>query len=425
MTPSPARRPNTTYSPRADAALRTLWTASLLGGLGQSLAGSAGALLAGQIAGSDVAAGLPQTLLVLGSAVSALVLSRMTIRRGRGAALSVGAATAALGSVLVVVAAWAASLPAVLVGSLLLGAGNTAVMLGRYAAADLAPESARARAMASVLVATTVGAVAGPNLLAPTSALAAGTGLPGLAGPYVVAAAAFVAAAGVLRAGWRPTRDATGTATYGLENPVPNASGPTWSRRAVAGLAVLGTANLVMVGVMTMAPIQLHHAGTGLGVIGLVISLHIAGMFAPSPISGRLTDRMGAARAAALAATILVIACSGAAEAHSAATMTVAMVLLGVGWNLSLLSGSALLTGDVTPRQRPIREGWGESGMGVAAAGGGVASGVVMAGGGYSMLAAMGAAIACIVFPLAWVGRAGFAVGEQQSESASSCLEPL
>ncbi|PZS25032.1 MAG: MFS transporter [Pseudonocardiales bacterium] len=423
MTPSHAGRPNTTDSRRADAPLRTLWAASLLGGLGQSLAGSAGALLAEQIAGSDVAAGLPQTLLVLGSAISALVLSRMTIRRGRGVALSAGAATAALGSVLVVVAAWAASLPAVLVGSLLLGAGNTAVMLGRYAAADLAPESSRARAMASVLVATTVGAVAGPNLLAPTSALAAATGLPGLAGPYVVAAAAFVAAAGVLRAGWRPSRDASGTA-YELENPPPNISSPTWSSRAVAGLAVLGTANLVMVGVMTMAPVQLHQAGTGLGVIGLVISLHIAGMFAPSPISGRLTDRMGAARAAALAATILVIACSGAAEAHSAATMTVAMVLLGVGWNLSLLSGSALLTGDVAPRQRPIREGWGESGMGVAAAGGGVASGVVMAGGGYSMLAAMGAAIACIVFPLAWVGRSGFAVGEQRAEPASSCVEP-
>lgn len=400
-----------TRAPRPAHLLPALWVASGLGGIGQSLAGSAGALLAGHIGGSDTAAGLPQSVLVVGSAVSALVLSKVTVRRGRGAALASGAGTAAIGSVLVVVAARAGSLPAVLAGSLLLGAGNTAVMLGRYAAADLAPASSRAKAMASVLTATTLGAVAGPNLLAPASGFATGIGLPGLAGPYVGAAAVFIAAAGVLRVGWRrrgPAPDvATGTMTpAGRDAVSPAGVGRApWSREAVAGLAVLGTANLVMVGVMTMAPVQLRHAGTGLGVIGVVVSVHIAGMYAPSPVSGWVTDRAGAARAAGMAGAILVAACWAAALSHSAATLSAAMLLLGVGWNLSLLAGSALLIADLAPRHRPGREGWGETGMGVAASGGGIASGVVMAGHGYGLLATCGAAIACVVFPLAWVGR--------------------
>ena len=137
--------------------LYALWAASSLGGLGQSLAGAAGALLAGDVGGAVAVAGLPQASLVVGAAVSALALSRLTVRRGRGAALSTGAVVATSGCLVVAAAALLASLWLVLLGSLLLGAGTTAVMLGRYAAADLGPETSRARSMASVLVATTVG----------------------------------------------------------------------------------------------------------------------------------------------------------------------------------------------------------------------------------------------------------------------------
>jgi len=381
--------------------------ASVLGGLAQSLAGAAGALLAQRVGGSDAVAGLPQTLLVAGAAVAALALSALTVRHGRSAALSAGASAAVAGCVIVILGAMGSSLPLILAGSFLLGAGNTAVMLGRYAAADLGPETSRAGAMASVLVATTVGAVAGPNLLAPATGLAAGVGLPALAGPYLVAAVGFAAAACALALGLRPHPAHTTSVPVGQPaGPVPG--GLTLGRQGAAGLGVLALANLVMVSVMTMAPLQLHRSGSGLGAIGLVVSLHIAGMFAPSPLSAWLTDRYGRAQAAAGAGALLIAACGLAAlGAGSPAVLTVAMVALGIGWNLALIAGSALLTADVPTLQQPRREGWGEVAMGVAAASGGAASGTLMASGGYPLLAAVAAVVAALVLPFAQRGYAG------------------
>jgi MFS family permease len=214
--------------------------------------------------------------------------------------------------------------------------GNTAVMLGRYAAADLGNQSARGRAMGAVLAATTVGAVVGPNLLAPAGALAGTLGLVALTGPYLV------------------------------------------------------------------APVHLHHSGSGLAAIGMVISLHIAGMFAPSPLSGWVTDRLGPVRGAIAAGAVLVIASASAAIwAGVSGLLAAALMLLGVGWNVALLSGSALLTAGVPVGERSRREGWGEVGMGVAAAGGGVVAGPVMAGASYATLAAAGAIIATVILPIA------------------------
>ncbi|MEQ4721688.1 MFS transporter [Nonomuraea sp. B19D2] len=225
----------------ATRALHVLWAASVLGGLAQSLAGTAGSLLAGEIAGSDAMAGLPQTLLVAGSALAALALSGLASHRGRRAALSTGAAVALAGFVVVTIAAVYASLPLVLAGSLLLGAGNTTVMLGRYAAADLASPTGRGQAMASVLVATTTGAVAGSNLLAPAGNLAAWFELPPLGGSYLLAAIGFAAATGTLAIGLRPPD----SAARGIRAPDDAPAAPVvLGRHSVVGLAVLALANL-------------------------------------------------------------------------------------------------------------------------------------------------------------------------------------
>jgi MFS family permease len=249
--------------------------------------------------------------------------------------------------------------------------------------------------MATVLVATTFGAVAGPNLLVPADALGRGLGLPGLGGAYVVAALCFAIAAGLLLR--LPTRPPA-------VEPDPRGAVPGGT--AVRGLAVLALANLVMVGVMTMAPVHLHHLGAGLGAIGLVVSLHVAGMFAPAPLSGYLTDRWGAVPTTALAGAVLVVsALLAAVGAGAPFVLGVALVLLGVGWNIGLVAGSALLTAGVPAADRPRREGWGEVAMGVAAGGGGAASGAVMSGGGYGLLASAGAAVAALVVAAAWQAR--------------------
>lgn len=200
--------------------------------------------------------------------------------------------------------------------------------------------------MALVRVATSIGAVAGPSTLAPASAFAAVLGLPGLAGPYLVAGIGFTLAASTLAVGLRTSGSLTTTTAAGPQAaPAAGALG----RQGVLGLGVLSVANLVMVSVMTMAPVQLHHIGSGLTAIGLVVSLHIAAMLAPSPVSGWLTDHVGAAATAAGAGALLLAASLLAAAAESAATLAMALVILGVGWNVALLSGSALLTAGVPP----------------------------------------------------------------------------
>ncbi len=369
--------------------IRHLRVFAALGGLSQSLAGGAAALLAREVTGSDAAGGLPQALLVVGAGTSALGLAGLARRLGRASALSVGAVAAALGSVAMAWGGLGGVLGPILFGSLLLGAGNTAVMLSRYAAAELDPGRPAPRAMASVLVATSVGAVVGPNLMLPSGMLAGSFDVPPLIGSYLVAAIVYLAGAAVILR----TRRALPPVAQASTSSEPSTPAGRFAvlRRGTegrAGLAVLAVANLVMVGVMTMAPIHLDHLGGGLWLIGVVISAHIAAMFAPSAFSGWLTERLGARLAAAGSAAVLVLACVVAmAAAHSTVVLAVAMVILGLGWNGCLVSGSALLTHGVAAGDRPGREGVGEAGMAAAAVVGGATSGLVMARWDYSTLA--------------------------------------
>ncbi|GAB4005312.1 hypothetical protein GCM10029992_52840 [Glycomyces albus] len=254
--------------------MRAVRLAAAVGGLAQSLTGAAGALLAHQISGSEATAGLPQTALVAGAAVSAAAASRLAVSFGRRRVMTAGALAAVIGSALVAAGAAATALAPILAGFAMLGSGTAVVMLCRYAAAELVPERDRAGAMASVLVATTVGAVAGPNLLAPAGAAAEALGLAALIGPFAFGAVGFALTALVLRVGMsdaprpEPDRDTIRTGSA----PIPS---------AVPALSVLMLSNLVMVAVMTMAPVRMGHFHASLAVIGLVVSLHIAGMFAP------------------------------------------------------------------------------------------------------------------------------------------------
>jgi MFS family permease len=375
-------------------AMRVLRAACVVGGLAQSLTGAAGALLAHEMTGSASAAGLPQAVLVAGSAAAAAIASRLAVPFGRRLTLASSAAAATAGSIVVVAGALASSLLLVLGGCALLGAGTAAVMLIRYAAAEQVPESLRPKAMASVLTATTMGAVAGPNLLGPAGRAAEHLDLPGLAGPFVCGGAAFAITVVMLLTGLRSAPPPM------IDPAVKGAVGRSSS--AAPGLAVLTLSNLVMVGVMTMAPVQMSHHGGGLGLIGLVISVHIIGMFAPSALSALLVERWGATATAVLAGCAMAGACAvAAAVASSHWMLAIAMAALGVAWNLGLVSGSAMLTASVPRDVRVRREGLGEVGMGVAAAVGGLACGPLVAYGGYVALAMAGAVAAAFIPTLA------------------------
>jgi MFS family permease len=371
---------------------RVLVVAQLLGACGLAAGGTAGALLAEDLTGTAATAGLPLAMLVLGSGVGAVVAARIMSSFGRRPGLTAAYLAGAMGAGLVVAAATVGSWPLLLAGCGLLGGGNAAVMLARYAAADLA--STRARAMSTVVTAATVGAVAGPNLLGPSGAVARGLGLPAPTGLFLLAIPAFLGAALVLVAFLRPdplrvARDTAEPAEQpGMAGDEMGLAAMVRDRHLRLALLVLALANFSMVGVMAMAPVHLLAHGFGMGMIGLLVSAHIAAMYLPSPFTGWLADTLGGHVVAGAGALLQLGAGAGAAFAgDDIGNLVALLLLLGVGWNAGLVGGSALLRdAQVSPLLRTRAEGFGELGMGAAAAAGGGTAGLLLASGGFPLL---------------------------------------
>jgi MFS family permease len=391
----------TLFSRQERVTLGYLALATAVGATGLAAGGTAGALLGADLAGSDAAAGVPLGLLVIGSAASAVMISFLTPRLGRARSLTVGYVVGAAGAVLVIVAAVAESLTLLLGGSVLLGAANSAIFLTRYAAADSVRSDVRGRALGTVFFATALGAIASPLLLGPSGDLAEAVSLPRLSGLYGVAVLTFLLAG--------LTLVLAASRAQGLSNQggTAGAGAPRIARQElVAGLRVtpartalliLATSNFVMVGVMAVAPVHLtEHGHHDLQFVGLVISLHVAGMFAPSPISGWLADRIGPIAVAVSGYGFFVVAGGSGmlVDLESGFAVSALLVLLGLGWNFGIVGGSTLLSASTTPRLRPHAEGIGEVAMGIAAGLGAPIAGVVVASGGFASVWLAGAAIA-------------------------------
>lgn len=402
-------------------ALRALVIAQIFGGAGLAAGISVGALLARDLLGSTSSAGLPAALFTAGSAGAAVAVGRLSDRYGRRAGLAAGFGVGAVGGGGVVVAAVTGNVPLLLAALLLYGAGTATNLQCRYAGADLAEPSHRGRAVSTVLVATTLGAVAGPNLLGVTGALAEAAGLPRLSGPFVLASAAYALAAIVLAALLRP--DPLLTARRLAEEPPPDplppdhpdsigplrdpVAAPAAGRRtlvlAASGMVI---AQGVMVAVMTMTPVHLGDHQHELSVIGLIIGLHVAAMYLPSPLAGHFVDTYSPGTVTSAGGLVLVVAALVAAAADSSAVvLAVALLLLGLGWNLSLIGGTATVTALTTLDDRARTQGNVDVGVALAGALGGLASGVVMAATSFRMLGLTAAALAVIVVAGAAAGR--------------------
>ena len=390
---------------RSRPALPLLAASTAIGSLGLAAGGTAAALLAVETTGRDAAAGLPLGALAGGQAVASLIVARLTSWAGRGAGLTAGYAIGVLGALAVIAAAVLGSFPFMLAGSLLLGGANAAIFLSRYAAADIGGPQARGRALGTVLFATTLGTVAGPALLVPTGRLAESLGLPRLTGLYLVAVAAFATAAlvvaGLSRSGLPGLgRDSRVAVVDGPGQPITRGQLAAALRPAPvrAALVVLGGTNLIMVAIMAVAPVQLLHHGHDLGFVGLAVSLHVAAMFAPSPVTGWLADRVGAAPVAAAGAVLLILAGIGGLDDHPGGPDMVALlIVLGLGWNCGVVGGSALLAASVPAALRPRSEAIGEASMGLAAAAGAPAAGLVVALGGFTTTWVAGALVGAVI----------------------------
>ncbi|MBW3357989.1 MFS transporter [Streptomyces microflavus] len=386
-----------------------LVVSQILGGLGVAIGIALAPMLATEVTGSEALSGLAPTASVAGTALLSLPLAALMTSRGRRPGLVLAYLIGALGGALVVLGTMVRSFPLLLLGMAAFGAGSSANLQARFAAADLVGPERRGRAISTVIWATTIGSVVGPNIAAPAGRVFRGTPVPESAGPYLWSAAAFLLAGVVVVVLLRPDPLLTARA---LAPQSPQGERKRSLRAGVAAvrespmaklaLVAVTVSHTAMVSIMVMTPVHLGGHGADLQLIGLVISGHIAGMYAFSPVMGWLADRFGRLSVIGLAVGLLSTAALLAGTAGPRHGQTaLGLFVLGLGWSAGMIAGSALLTDSVPQEARAAVQGLSDLTMNAAAGIGGASAGVIVAQWGYGPLNAIGAALLLPVAALA------------------------
>ena len=385
--------------------VRVLVAGQILAGLGQGATLAIGAVIAGEIAG-EALSGAAATASTLGAAIAAIPLARLAQRFGRRPALALGATTAAGGSILTVVATGLVFFPLLVVGFAMLGVGTAVGLQARFAATDVAAPARRGRDLSLVVWSTTIGAVVGPNLFGPGVAIQEAFGLPEHTGSFVIAIAAQSAAALLYVSALRPDPLLLARGRAVLQAPVTDAGLVRGRSALVFAIGSIAISHAVMVSVMSMTPVHLSHEGASLTIIGFTISLHVAGMYGLSPAFGWASDRWGRLPVIlggqGLLGTAVILIGVGS---HNTLFVTIALVLLGLGWSAATVAGSALVSDLVTGATRIRVQGRTDTIMSLSGAIGGGAAGPVLALIGYSGLAWVAGVLVLVVVAAATIIR--------------------
>ncbi|MFP7493941.1 MFS transporter [Terribacillus saccharophilus] len=400
-------------SPEKQKALyrRTLFVVSIsqvFGGAGLAAGVTVGALIAQQMLGTDAYAGVPTALFTLGSAGAAYSVGRLSQRYGRRTGLSAGFIIGGIGAIGVILAAMINSILLLLVSLLIYGAGTATNLQARYAGTDLASSKQRATAISMTMVFTTLGAVAGPNLVNVMGHFAESIGVPSLAGPFILAAAAYISAGLVLFSLLRPEPLLIAKAIEAAkQNPgnihhVSKAEQTHDKSGIFIGATIMIITQIVMVAIMTMTPVHMNHHGHGLGTVGLVIGFHIGSMYLPSLFTGILVDKLGRVIMAVASGITLLMAglVAAFAPADSMTLLVIALSLLGLGWNFGLISGTALIVDSTEAANRAKTQGTVDVLIALSGAAGGALSGLVVAGSSFPTLSILGGILSVLLVPL-------------------------
>lgn len=415
-TPTPVER-EVAVDPVQRRTVRVLVLTQAVGALGITIGIATASLLAKDLSGSEALSGLAQTAQVLGAAVISFLLAAVMARRGRRVGLTTGYLLGAAGGGIAVLSGVVGSMPLLLLGAVLLGAGTSANSAARFAATDLADDSNRARSLSLVVWATTIGAVLGPNLTGPAGAFADAVNIPELTGPFAIGAFGMLAAALVAFLMLRPdpllvARERASEVHVG-HVAVGSSASRAWQavrERPVIGFAIAGLAlaHATMISVMVMTPLHMQHGGAEIDVIGLVISVHVLGMFAFSPLVGMLADRIGRPLVLGAGGFVLVAAlllCASSPQGMSW-QVTAGLFLLGVGWSFAMVSASTMVAEHAPLQARTDVQGTSDLVMGLTAASAGALAGLIVDVAGYPVLALVTLALA--------FGVAGAAARAQQ-----------
>lgn len=397
---------------------RTLFVVSIsqiFGGAGLAAGVTVGALLAQQMLGTDAFAGIPSALLTLGSAGAALFVGRLSQRYGRRTGLSAGFMIGGLGAIGVIMAAIINSVLLLFTSLLVYGAGSATNLQARYAGTDLANSKQRATAISITMVFTTFGAVAGPNLVNVMGNFALSISVPSLAGPFILAAAAYILAGVVLFIMLRPdplviarTIEATNQEVSD-KGQLATTEHTENKRGIIVGATIMVLTQIVMVAIMTMTPVHMRHHGHGLGAVGLVIGFHIGAMYLPSLVTGVLVDKLGRTAMSIASGTTLLLAglIAAFAPGDSMVLLIIALSLLGLGWNFGLISGTALIVDSTKSSTRARTQGTVDVLIALSGAAGGALSGMIVAGSSYLTLSFTGGILSLLLILVVIWSRGG------------------
>jgi MFS family permease len=385
----------------------TLFVAQVCGSTGHSMSLAVGAIMAAAITGTNTWSGMPVAVGALGAALASWPLSRLMERSGRRGGLALGYGLAVIGAVLGVAGVAIGSFTVMLIGMALFGISNTSNLLARYAAADITPGPRRGRAMGLIVWGSTLGSIIGPNLTGPALRVGAMLGIPATASAFLISVAAYALAAVLVALFLRPdpltiARDMQTIADTGrTAAPARTLGAILGDVRVQIAFATLAISQFVMISTTSTSPVYLHDQGHGVQTIGIAVSLHLAGMYVASPLSGWLSDRFGRLPMIGAGALVLIVAVvlAGLTPGTDRVLVIGALFLNGVGWNFAFVAGSALLTDALSPAERASTQGLADLAMGLMGAFGSAAGGMILGIWGFAVLNALGAVL--VLAPLA------------------------
>jgi MFS family permease len=365
-------------------------------------------ILGAKLAASRSLATLPAAVYLLSGALSASAWGHIMDYTGRRNAIVAGLLVGILGNGLVLVAIQSASFLLVLLGLILMGITNSAVTLGRFAAAESNPPSQRGRAISAVVLGGVVGTILTRVSAAPMGNFAVSIGMDELAGAYLATIVLFALAALLVFAGLRPDPREVGKEVaklYPEDRPLGEARPVRQILRqpaVITAVAAMALGQVVMVAIMVITSLHMedhHHVRSD---IYSVISAHTFGMFAPSIISGWLLDRWGRGRMIVIGAATLLAACLTAPLSPDVWPLGISLFLLGLGWNFCFVGGSTLLSDQLSPLERSRTQGTNDLLVGLASAFISLSSGVIFSATSYTMMSLIAAAISFVPLFMAW-----------------------
>jgi MFS family permease len=381
--------------------MATLFAAQVCGSTGHSIGLAIGSIMAASITGTNTWSGMPVAVGALGTALASWPLARLMGRAGRRPGLALGYGLAAVGAVLGMLGVAVRSFSLMLFGMTLFGAANTSNLLARYAAGDVSPGAQRGRAMGLIVWGSTVGSIVGPNLMAPALRVGDLLGISPTASAFLISVSGYTVAAVLVEIFLRPdplTVARTLDERVAAGRPVTRArtlAGILGDVRVQIALPTLSISQFVMISTTSTSPVYLHDQGHQVQTIGLAVSLHLAGMYVASPLSGWLSDRFGRLTIILVGALVLIAAVlmAGLAPGSDGALIIAGLFLNGVGWNLAFVAGSALLTDALSPAERASVQGLADLVMGLMGALGSAAGGMILGVWGFAILNTLGAVL--------------------------------